>query len=123
MASRRTPRPSTSSPSRPAAGSPPSASVRAELTSATISARRDASTKRRSISDWAACSPPAPSTEGHDHDGMVAISFRASDAADFPTRVHAGERRNAGPERVHHGGGLDFQAGAEHVLAPAAIED
>src|SRR5215217_3031042 len=97
--------PSKASQSSSQIAKPSSSGEEDELTRAMISARREASTKRRTRSSPSPCR----SGEGGDHDGVAAISLCSSDTSHLPSAVEAGKRREALPERGAQRGGLGIQ--------------
>src|SRR5258705_6935106 len=98
-------------------------SVSASLTIAMISARRDASMKRRRIASY---SPAVGSAECDDHHGMVSVSLRPAHASDLSMGVETGQRRRFGSKRVDERLGLARERLAVHgkrPLAACAVED
>src|SRR4051794_11640443 len=95
-----------------------SRSVRAELTTAMISARRDASTNRRTTVAWSSACALA---EADDHDGMVAIPLGAAGARHLAARVEPRDGSDAAQRRVQYAA-LLLQHGAERALASGAVE-
>src|SRR5437763_6020870 len=95
----------------------------ASLTIAMISARREASTKRRRMASY---SPALGSADCDDHHGMVSVSLGSADAAYLAVRVQPGKRRRNVAEGLDQRASLALERLAVHserALASSAIED
>src|SRR3954453_6333157 len=98
-----------------------------------ISARRSASMKRRRIA--ASSAPPAPppspagdtpsggsGAEGADHEGVVQISFRPSQARDFSVGEKTANGRSLAGKRREHPLHLGVEARPGDPLSAGAVE-
>src|SRR3954452_19965144 len=100
-----------------------SCSELASLTIAMISARREASTKRRRIASWS--SRPV-SADCDNHHGMVPVSLCATHATYFAVRVEPRQGWRRVTERLDQRGRLALQRLAVHrerALAAGTVED
>src|SRR3954469_16674411 len=97
-----------------------------------ISARRSASMKRRRMAASGAV-PELPSSpvedtpsggsgaEGADHEGVVQVSFRPSQACDFSVGEKAADRRGLAGKRPEHSTHFGVEACPRDSLAAGAV--